>query len=139
MTTNAIESQGVELQRGDGGGTEVFNVIGEVISFQGPGGQASVIDVTHLLSTAREKKIGLQDEGQVTLECNLVPGDTQQIGLRDDRTNRTRRNFRLVLTDGATTTLSFAAYVLGFSIQGAVDQVVRASITLEVDGPVTWA
>ncbi len=135
----AIESQGVQLQRGDGGSPETFTTIAEVTDFDGPSGNASVIDVTHLQSTAKEKIMGLMDEGQITFSGNLVPGDAAQQGLRDDRTNRTLRNFKLILTDAASTTLSFSAYVLNFSISGSVDDKVAFSCTLEISGPVTWA
>jgi len=134
-----IESQGCTLARGNGAGPEVFTAIGEVISFQGPGGSASVIDVTNLSSTAKEKRMGLMDEGQITFELNLDTDDTMQTGLRSDRTARTLRNFRLTLTDTPATVLSFSAYVLAFSIQGAVDDVVKASCTLEISGAVVWA
>jgi len=137
--SNAIETQGTELKRGDGATPEVFTSVGEVTTFSGPGGSASVIDVTHLLSTAKEKRMGLPDEGQFTFEVNLVPSDVAQTGLRSDRAARTLRNFELVLTDVSTTTLSFAAYVTGFALSGSVDNVTKASITLEITGAVTWA
>ena len=135
----SIETQGTVLSRGDGGGPEVFAAIGEVISFQGPGGAASVIDTTNLSSAAKEKRMGLMDEGQFTFELNLDTADTMQTGLRADRTARTLRNFELALNDTATTVLSFSAYVLSFAIQGGVDAVVSASVTLEISGAVTWA
>ena len=137
--SEAIKSQGIEVKRGDGQASESFTLIGEVVSIDGPGGQAQVIDVTHLKSTAKEKLMGLADEGQVSLGLNLVPGNAQQTGLRTDRDNQTLRNFQIVLTDSGTTTLSFAAFVLGFSISASVDAKVDASVTLEVSGAVTWA
>lgn len=138
-SSEALETQGVQFKRGDGGNPESFTAVGKVVSFQGPGGTANVIDVTSLESTARQKLMGIADEGQFTLEVNLRTDDTQQMGLKNDRTSRTLRNFELILTDVGTTTLSFAGYVLGFSISGAVDDKISASITIEVDGAVTWA
>lgn len=137
--SGAIESQGTLIQRGDGQPTEGFTTIAEITDFDGPGGSASEIDATSLDSTAREFLVGLKDEGQFTFNCNLVPSDTQQQGLRSDRDNRTLRNFKIILTDAANTTLTFAAYVMGFSISGSVDAKVDASITLRISGPVTWA
>lgn len=138
MTT--LNSQGVTIARGDGASPEVFTALGEVKSIQGPGGSASVIDTTNLSSTAKEKAMGLQDEGQITLELNLDTDDTMQTGLRTDRTNQTLRNFKITLTDSSpATTLTFAAYVTNFSIAAAVDDVVTASVTLEISGAVTWA
>ena len=137
--SEAIATQGAQFQRGDGAGTEVFTTIAEVKSFSGPGGEASEIDVTSLDSTGKEFRLGLQDEGNITLDCLLVPGDTAQEGLRADRAAGTVRNFKLILPDTATTTLSFAALVKGFSIAGGVDDVVSASVSLRVTGAVTWS
>lgn len=135
--SGALETQGTLIQRGNGADPEVFTTIGEINSFQGPGGSASVIDVTSLDSAAKEKRMGLMDEGQFTFEMNLVPGDTAQDGLRSDRTSRTLRNFKLTLVD--STVITFAAYVTGFSISGGVDDKIGGSVTLEISGSVTWA
>lgn len=138
--SDAIESQGVILQRGNGATpTEVFGAVAEITDFDGPGGTASVIDTTSLQSTAKEKLMGLKDEGQFSFTANLIPVDVGQVGLRADRDARTLRKFKLILTDTASTTLTFAAYVLGFSINGAVDDKINASITLEISGAVAWA
>lgn len=138
MATNALVTEGVVLQRGDGGSSEIFTAVGEVVSFTGPGGSASVIDATHLASTAREKLMGLPDEGQFSMELNLDPTDAQQIALKDDRLNRTKRNFKLLLTDVGPTTLSFTGFVLEFSISGGVDDKINLSITIEITGTVVW-
>ena len=137
--SNALNSQGVKFQRGNGGSPEVFSDVGEVVSFDGPGGGASIIDVTHLQSLAREKRLGLADEGQFTLGLNMVPSDTQQTGLRNDRLNRLQRNFKLLLTDAGPTTASFAAFVLNYKVSGKVDDKIALEITLEITGAVTWA
>ena len=139
MATNALVTEGVVLKRGDGGTPEVFTAVAEVVSFTGPGGSATVIDATHLASTAREKLMGLPDEGQFSMELNLVPSDAQQIALKDDRVNRTKRNFQLLLTDVGPTTLSFAGFVLEFSISGGVDDKITATITIEITDVVTWS
>lgn len=138
MSSNAIETQGVVIKRGDGTGSpETFTVIPEVISFDGPGGSGNVIDVTDLSSLAKEKRMGLHDEGQLTLEINYIPDNTVHADLRSDRENRTLRNFQIVFTDTSDTTFDFAAFVTGFSISGGVDGVVTASVTLEISGAIT--
>lgn len=138
--SQAIQSQGIVLARGDGGTpTEVFTKIAEVVSMKGPGGNAKVIDVTSLDSAAVEKLMGLPDEGQITFGCNLIPADAMQVGLRADRAARTKRNFKITLTDALPTHLTFAAYVSGFSINAQSNDHVTADVTLEITGPVTWA
>lgn len=140
MASQAIESQGIELQRGDGATpTEAFTKIAEVQDFNGPGGEAQEIDVSSLDSTATEFLLGLADEGTISMNGLLVPGDTAQTGLRTDRTNRTLRNFKLVLTDDSSTTLTFAAYVKSFSISGAVNDAAKFSCSLRISGAVTWS
>lgn len=138
MPSAAITAQGVELKIGDGATTEIFTTIAEIVSFSGPGGTASIIDVTSLSSTAKEKRVGMMDEGKLTFEMNLNPDNVQHLALKTDRAARTLRNFKLVLTDTTPTTLAFAAYVSGMSISGGVDDVVKCSVTLEISGAVTW-
>lgn len=137
--SNAIESQGITIQRGDGGSPETFATIAEITDFDGPGGSASEIDTTSLDSTAKEFLVGLKDEGNFSFNANLVTGDTPQSGLRTDRDNRTLRSFKITLTDTSSTTLTFSAYVMQFSISGAVDDKVSVAVTLRVSGAVTWA
>jgi len=67
MPSTAITAQGITIARF---GTTTFETIPNVVSFQGPGGQASVIDVTNLASTAKEKRVGLRDEGQLSLSLH---------------------------------------------------------------------
>jgi acetylornithine deacetylase/succinyl-diaminopimelate desuccinylase-like protein len=135
----SIEAQGVTLSISVGASPTAFQTIANVIDFSGPGGQASVIDITNLASTAREKRMGLPDEGQLTFNVNLDPDAASHQALRDARKNRTQCEFRVTLTDTTNTTLTFLGYVLGFVVSGAVDDVVKAAITVEIDGAVTWA
>ena len=132
MASNAIESQGVTL-------TWDGTTIGEVTGFSGPGGSASIIDVSHLGSTRREKRMGLPDEGQLTLELNLVPADAGQIKLREDRADREKRTAELYLTDQSGTILTFDAFCTQFSIQGGTDAKISGSVSLEITGKVVWS
>lgn len=136
---NAIESQGTVFKFSDGGSPTDFQTINNVTDFSGPGGQASVIDVSNLASTRREKKMGLPDEGQFTLNLNWDPDDTVHQALRTARNNRTRVEFQVTLTDGTPAVATFFGYVLGIALSGAVDGVVKASVTIEIDGAVAWA
>lgn len=134
----AIESQGVVVSISVGSPTE-YNAIANVTGFNGPGGSASVIDVSNLDSVAKEKLMGLPDEGQFTLDINYDPDNAQHQALQDARTARTLCEFKIALTDTTPTNVTFQGYVLGFAIQGAVDQPVKATVTIEVDGAVAYA
>lgn len=137
MATTFIESQGVQLAVGDGSSPENYTLIPQITTMSGPGGSASVIDVTTLDSTAREKAMGLPDEGQLSFEMVYNPNNTVQDGLRVKRAARTLHNFELTLTDSPATVFLFSAYVLEFTQGYAVDEVAMVSVTLEISGPVT--
>ena len=86
--------------------------------------------------------MGLKDEGTISLEMNLSPGDTGQQALLADRTAQIKKQFKItfsnttVLANRATAT--FFAFVTGFTIAGGVDALTTATVTLEVTDAVTW-
>jgi predicted secreted protein len=138
MSSNAIESQGMLIQRGSGSPL-AYVTIPEIKSFTGPGGSASIIDVTDLQSAAKEKRMGLADEGQLQLTINYIPDDEVHMALRADRAARTETAFKIVFTDGSDTEWTFSAFVTGFSVSGGVDGVIEAQVTLEITGAITEA
>ncbi|MCG8430381.1 MAG: hypothetical protein MJA29_04335 [Candidatus Omnitrophica bacterium] len=119
-----------------------MEAIGQVMGFNGPSGSANVIDITHLGSTAKEKMIGLRDEGQLSIDIIYDTGATAlHTALKDDRATRTQRIFDITLTDNGTASSQpsafyFDSYVTNLSITGAVDDVVKGSITLEITSAV---
>jgi hypothetical protein len=137
MSSAALPAQGTLIKIGDGASPEVFTSLGEVSSIDGPGGQAAVIDVTDLSSTAKEKRMGLQDEGQLSFEINFLPADAQHAQLRTDKASGDSRNFQLLFTDSPPTTWTFAAFVLGVPVSFSVDNVTKGSVTLEITGSIT--
>ena len=138
MSSNALEAQGMLIKIGNGASPQVFNTISEIKTFSGPTGSAAVIDVTDLSSSAKEKRMGLADEGQLSFTINYIPDNTQHTLLRTRRASREETNFKMVFTDDSpSTTWSFSAFVTGFAVSGAVDNVVEANVTLEITGSIT--
>ena len=137
----ALEAQGVKFfwSTSTAHSTSATAAIGEVTGFSGPGGNAAVIDVTYLLSTAKEKLIGLRDEGQLSLDLNFSATDSGQLALRTDRAARTKKSATIKFTDPATSVALFDAYCLGFSISGTLDDKITANAVIEITGPVTWS
>jgi len=119
-----------------------MEAIGTVVGFNGPSGSANVIDITSLASTAKEKAIGIRDEGQVSLDLIFQTETTYlHTALREDRAARTKRVYDIKLTDEGTASSQpsafyFDAYITGFSLTGAVDDVVKGSVTLEITSSV---
>lgn len=138
----AVNAQGTVIKVGNGASPEVFYSISEVKDIGEIGGTSAVIDATTLDSPAKEKKIGLVDFGQLTLQLHYDSTDTNgQAVLVDAQADRQPRNFKIVIpADGdiAEKTLSFSAFVISYKAGSfGVDQIVPASCTLEITGLVT--
>lgn len=118
--------------------------IGEVKSFSGPSGSPAVIDVTHLGSTAKEKLVGVVDEGQVTFEIFMQSSaGNLHSELRSARSARTKKVFDVTLTDtptegGIPSGFYFHGYVLSIPLSGGVDAALTQSVTLEVSSNCYW-
>jgi hypothetical protein len=140
MASQAIEAQGTIIAIGQGDatttlpGVDVFDTIGETQTWDGPSGSASVIDVSHLGSIRREKRMGLPDEGQFTFTMNRIFGDAGQASAKQARSDRELRTFKVTYSDGSID--AFTGYVLEFPTSGGVDQVVTGSMTVEISGAV---
>ena len=144
MASGAIFARGTLLKLGDGGGTEAFTTIAEVITLAGPDLTLDVIDVTSHDSAngARERIGGLLDVGQVTATINFIPTNATHnftSGLIHDMLNRTKRDFQIVFPNGATTTWAFTALVNKFSPKEEIAKQLTADITLMGTGYPTLA
>ena len=137
MTSSALKGQGVVIKISTAAGSpQDMQTIGEITDFTGPGGTSTIIDVTSLESTRIDKLIGLPDEGQISMSLNLLPSDTGQAEAWEARANQELREFHITFTDSPATSLGFSGYVLEFSISGAVNDKISATITVEITGAV---
>lgn len=149
IATSVINIHGSFLTTGAAAGVEVrgytSTFIGEITDFTGPGGAAAVIDITSLQSTAKEKLVGLRDEGQLSLTMNFNATDDGQTKLLSDRAARTQRMYAIVFTDCASGSSAypswcyFRGYTMQYSLSGAVDNKVTANAVIEIDGPVIYS
>lgn len=131
----AMNFQGSLLKIGNGASPEVFNTVGQLQGFNDVGPQRSVLDATTTESTAREKVSGLIDGGQITNPLLYDPTDTNgQQAMLAALADGLERNFQIVLPDSPATTVEFAGLVTMFKISGAVDQLIQANITIDVNG-----
>ena len=133
-----IDTTGGTLTAANGTLTPVaLTAIAEVKTFSGLDGAASEIDVTHLLSTAKEYRLGLVDEGGFSFEMNRVAADAGQVALLTSRNAGTQKTYKLTLPNAETAT--FDAFAKTFPVAGGVDGVVMHNIGLRITGPVVWA
>ena len=137
MSTNALESQGMTLSI-DMGGSPSFVVIPDVKDINFRTGSAAVIDTTDLSSTAKEKRMGLPDEGQLTFTLQYRPKQATHGELVDAKADRQARTFRVTLTDGPSPTVyQFSGFVLSVPVSASVDAVIESNVTVEITGAVT--
>lgn len=139
ILATAIESQGTIVAFSYGGSPSSFTTVPNVTDFSGPGGQASVIDVTNLLSTQKEKMMGLSDAGQLTFNLNFDPDSSVHQQIRQAWVTRQLCEIKITFTDSTPASCILSGYVLGFQLSGGVDNVIKAAITFEITGPLTWA
>jgi hypothetical protein len=140
MSSNALEAQGTSVEWLDSQASpNEFRVIPEIKQISGPSGSASVIDVSDVGSGAREKRMGLPDEGQLQLTLNYIADNEIHSGMRAARVARTLEQFRITWTDDTATQFTFDGYISGFAPSAAVDGTVEAQVTIEISGAITEA
>lgn len=112
-----------------------FTTIGNTKSFQGLDGTANEIDVTNMLSAAKEVRLGLPDSGQFTIEVDQDVNDAGQAAVRTSQQAQTLKNYKITFASGSV--LTFAAYCKKFSTSAGIDQVIKGSIALRITGAYT--
>lgn len=138
MTSTAISAQGTVFSIDTAtSGSASFTAIGNVKTFSGFDGSSSEIDVTTLSSTAKEYRLGLEDNGQFAIELDRDFSDAGQTALLAARDAQAGKQFKLLLSNGESAV--FTGYVKKFSMAGGVDQVVKGSVDIRISGAVTWA
>ncbi len=130
---------GTNFQRGDGASPEVFTTVGDVVSISGPQITKEEIEVTALDSSAKEFIGALDDPGELSMELNWNPQDTQHVNLRSDAEGTTVRNYRVVFGDVSNTQVDFAGEVMEFSINTEPNDAVKASVRIKITGALTWS
>lgn len=132
---------GTQLKRGGTAGTP----IAYVTSFEGPGFDADVIDLSaHDSPNAyREKAIGMLDAGEITLRLNFDPSNATHKhaagGLLYDYAQRTSSSYALIFPTSPVTTWTFSAYVRQFNPSMPNDDKAEASVTLVIASAPTLA
>ena len=121
------------LSGGTAGG-ETFTNVAEVKSISGPNTSSQIIDVTHMESdnSTREFLPSLIDPGEISFQVNYLPNNATHSGLSTDQRNRTKRNFQLVFSNAAATTLNFAGYVTAVGITAEIESVLQGAVTIKL-------
>lgn len=129
-----INSAGTKLEINTSGSTYVQ--VKGLTNFSGlGGGSAAVIDTTDFDSVAKEKAMGLPDEGQISLSLIFIANDAGQAAMRGARGTRAATKFRITLSNGLK--YDFTAFVLTFERGAEQDDIIKVSSNLEVTGAIT--
>lgn len=98
------------------------------------GGSASIIDVTDLDSEAKEKAMGLADEGSVKIDCHMLADDAAQDRLIEARADQSEVEIKITLPNKKVYELdTFCSTAEPGGI--GVDSKVTISFGLEITGP----
>lgn len=118
MATSAFLGSQTLLKLGDGASPEVFTTIGEVVNIGPIAQRKDLVEVTHMLSTAKEFIGGLSDGQEIAITMNFLPTNTQQLALLTAAASITAaKNFKYTMpTGGGSLTFSFSALVLGTGV-----------------------
>lgn len=131
---NTVVSQGTKLEVKSGSGA--WTKVNGLKDFSGIGsGSASVIDATDLDSAAKEKKMGVPDEGQIKANFNLLPTDAGQTMLDAARSASALLSFRW--TAGGVITYTHDGFVVTTDKSAGVDKLLEMSASIEITGVVT--
>ena len=123
MSSTFYEDLGVQFQRGDGASPESFTLIPQIVSMGEITGEYEELDVTTLDSTIVERVMSaLENIQDISITLIWNPANTVHQGVLTDKTNRTVRNFKLVLTDTGSTEIAFSAQVKSASTPAGVER-----------------
>jgi len=123
------------------------NTVGEILSMNVDGISLTAVDVTNITNRHRVFVPGLIDSGNITLEVNLDPDDTNGQSVIVDQLDNTAAStapvalsflveFGSSANKGAT--MSGIGIVTQYSARASLDAAVTASITIKWSGAITF-
>jgi len=116
-----------------------WTVISLGTSLKGLDGSAKEIDTTTHDSTATEMILGLQDNGNMSLDIDGNNADAGQVALQAAKVDGLIRTFKYVLPAGAQPTCTFQAFVKKWDMAAAVNDKYKRTLELRISGPVTFS
>ena len=140
MATQAFISK-VTLKRGDGESTEAFTVVPEVLVVPVLGQTKGIVEVTNYDSDDKEYIAELFADGkEVDIKWNMILGDTQQEGVKDDVDNGINRNYEMTVTNGVKTlTSSFTLTPMEWADEVSMTEQSKLSARFKISGAINQA
>lgn len=143
MTTSAIWAYGSKLQIGDGGGTEVFTDVAEIVELTPPAMSRDEIEVTSHASADgyREFISGFRDGGEVSFKANWLPTNATHdgtTGVLESFNDNANHNWKIILPSSLVT-ISFVGFLTAFEPDLPLEEQAQLSGTIKVSGKPTIA
>lgn len=142
--TQGLAGIGADIKLGStsspGSTSITFTTIAEVEDVTGPSETLNLAEVLTHDSTYMERVATHLDGGEVTFDVVTVPGDVTQgatAGLKNLQRNKTKRVFRQFFSSTSSRHKEFVAFVSQAEDNLPVDEVIRTSFTLAIDGSVS--
>lgn len=135
MSSTAKTAQGTTIAIDTGTGTPTWTQIVNVSDISGFDGKAAEIDTTDLSSVAKERVLGLQDWGTLTLTAFINLSETSHSALLAAKKAGAKKSFKVTLSDAST--ITFSAFVATFPIAAKVDAAYSGAIALTITGDIT--
>lgn len=141
MATIAKIANGTLLKIGDGGGSESFTTIPEVMRISGPSIRFDLLDVTShdTAGNFREFIPGLADGDKISANINWRPSNTIHKQIRVDSYARTNRNFKLVFPDTSDNTVLCSTYIETVQPKADIGTPMLADLSMKVTGAPAWS
>lgn len=136
--SKAFAPRGTQLQHGVGSPTPVFTTIAEVLKIDVTGSKADVPDVTNMDSPTayREFLATLLDAGDISFECNFVPGDTTQHTLESDFDAQVNAPYKIVLPNSLGDA-TFNGFVVSRDFALPIDKQGTRTLKIKITGAMT--
>lgn len=129
-----LDAFGTQLQRGDGGGPEVFTAIANCSNITPPGTSRETYDTTAHDSPDKFREFigGLKDGGEFSADLHYDPTEHDAL-YSDFDDGPPGRNYKIVFPE-AIATWSFKGIMTGFEPEAPVDGQLSATVTFKVTG-----
>lgn len=123
-----------------------YATIGQVIDIGGPSASADQIETSHRDSQLRKFQSGMRDAGEVNFGIMFDPDlashdPTLATSIYKDWELGRLANYKLTFPGvvAAVTTCVFSAFTSAFGFDAAMEDGLKADVTLKINGTLTWA
>lgn len=137
MATSAVIGSQSLFQIGDGASPEAWTTVGEVRGLE-IGQENDLVEVTHLLSTAKEFIYGLPDGLEFSVSMNYLPANAQQVAMLAAQAAKTTKNFKLTINPAAgVKVFLFSALIKGWRLPISPNEEIQITFNLKISGAIT--